>query len=347
MRHPPLQPWHIDAPHRSAALGKLELESGEAIDDYRQSYVTHGRLDRERSNVVLVCTAITGTHHRLDHLIGPNRALDPDRWFIVATDAIGNGLSTSPSTSRTQPRAQFPRYAIRDMVAAQRRLLAEHMGVDRIAVVVGASMGGMQALQWAVSQPSEVGAVVALTAPGRTSAWSVAVNQATRACLMADAAWNGAEFTSRPDRGWRAWALVQRMLASRSPKALELLATNAASIADIGDAMIESTWATDFDALDFLYQSWGYDAHDVGCTPGFGADTERALASISCPALLLAPAVDLYNPADDVRRTCRMIRNGTFVEIPSDQGHQATANASAADSAFLNDEIARFLRRIS
>ena len=344
MHHPPLLPWHIDAPHQSAILGELALESGEAIHDYRQSFVTHGHLDVDRSNVILVCAAITGTHHRLDHLIGRGRALDPERWFIVATDPIGNGLSTSPSNSHAQPGAGFPRYTIRDMVGAQRRLLAEGLGIDRVAAVVGASMGGMQALQWAVSHPSVVGAVVALTAPARTSAWSIAVNEATRACLMADAAWNGAEFVARPERGWRAWTLVQRMLMSRSPDVVAALPPDPPAIIAAGNALVEATQASDFDALDFIYQSWAYDAHDVGCTAGFGGDTEAALASISSPALLLAPPLDLYNPAHDVRSTSRMIKNGTFVEIPSRHGHQSTANACAADSIFLNDEIDRFFR---
>lgn len=347
MRHPPLVPWHIDAPHQSAFLGELELESGEVIHDYRQSFVTHGRLDADHGNVILVCAAITGTHHRLDHLIGRGRALDPQRWFIVATDAIGNGCSTSPSNSDAQPGAGFPRYTIRDMVSAQRRLLAEFLGIERVAAVVGASMGGMQALQWVVSNPSIVGAVVALTAPGRTSAWSIAVNEATRACLMADPAWNGSEFEARPARGWRAWTLVQRMLMSRSPDVLASLPSDPRAIIAAGDALIEATRANDFDALDFIYQSWAYDAHDVGATARFAGDTEAALASISAPALLLAPPLDLYNPPGDVRSTARMIRNGTFLEIPSSHGHQSTANACAGDSIFLNGEIDRFLRGVS
>ena len=92
------------------------LESGEAIRDYRQSYVTHGTLAADGSNAILVCSALTGTHHRLDFLIGPGKALDPARDFIVATDAIGNGLSTSPSNSTRQPRMRFPRFVLRDMI---------------------------------------------------------------------------------------------------------------------------------------------------------------------------------------------------------------------------------------
>ena len=146
-----------------AALGDLALESGEAILDYRQSYVAQGELDAERRNAVLVCASLTGNHHRLDFLIGPGKALDPARWYVVATDPIGNGLSTSPSTSERQPRMRFPRFSIRDMVSAQHRLLVEHLGLRQVHAVAGASMGGMQALQWAVSHPDFMARIVAMT----------------------------------------------------------------------------------------------------------------------------------------------------------------------------------------
>lgn len=136
-----------------AELGDLELESGEVIRGYRQSFVAHGELNREKSNAVLVCISLTGNHHRLDFLTGPGKALDPSRYFIIAADPIGNGLSTSPSNSLLQPKMQFPRFTIRDMVESQYRLLTREFGISHLHAVIGASMGGMQALQWAVSHP--------------------------------------------------------------------------------------------------------------------------------------------------------------------------------------------------
>src|SRR5207253_1184796 len=104
----------------------------------------------------------TGNHHRLDFMIGSGKALDTDRYFVVCTDAIGNGLTTSPSTSTAQPRMRFPRYTIRDMVRSQHRLLTEHLKIDHVVAVVGPSMGGMQALQWGVSHPKFMDSLVAL-----------------------------------------------------------------------------------------------------------------------------------------------------------------------------------------
>ncbi len=139
----------------------------EAIRDFAISYVMHGTRARNDDNVILVLTAIGSTHHRLDFLIGPGRPLDPERHCIICVDAVGNGLSTSPSNSQTQPDLSFPRFSIRDMVASQRKLL-DVLGIERLASIVGASMGGMQALQWAVSHPDYMRSIVALVPLART-----------------------------------------------------------------------------------------------------------------------------------------------------------------------------------
>src|SRR3569623_679880 len=122
--HTPQQP-----PHQLFSEGDLKLESGEAIKDFSISYVTHGTLNADRSNAILMETAISGNHHRIDFMIGPGKALDPDKYFIICTDAIGNGLTTSPSNSKAQPRMQFPKFTIRDMSESQYRLTKEKFAI--------------------------------------------------------------------------------------------------------------------------------------------------------------------------------------------------------------------------
>jgi homoserine O-acetyltransferase/O-succinyltransferase len=106
-RHPPLQPGWINREHRYLDLGDFRLESGETIREFVLSYVLHGAMNADRSNVILGVTAIGSSHHRLDFLIGPDRALDTDRYCVIVADAIGNGLTTSPSTSHRQPGETF------------------------------------------------------------------------------------------------------------------------------------------------------------------------------------------------------------------------------------------------
>ena len=162
--------------------GDLKLESGEAIKDFSIAYVTYGGLNAEKSNAILVATAIMGNHHRLDFMIGPGKALDPGKYFIICTDAISNGLTTSPSNSKLQSRMRFPRFSIRDMVESQYRLLKEKFGLDHLVAVIGPSMGGMQTLQWGAADPDTMDALIAIvplakTRPGAWRLWKPRVRR--------------------------------------------------------------------------------------------------------------------------------------------------------------------------
>jgi homoserine O-acetyltransferase/O-succinyltransferase len=342
-RHPPLAQGQIDAEHRMAELGDLELESGEVLRGYRQSYVTHGELNREKSNAVLVCISLTGNHHRLDFLVGPGKALDPSRHFIIAADPIGNGLSTSPSNSLLQPKMQFPRFTIRDMLSAQKMLLVGYLGMSKLQAVIGASMGGMQALQWAVSHPLFMRACVAMTPMAKTSPWAVLVTETARSCLMADPAWTGDGFSAEPERGWRAYTGLMTALLSRTPAALAEFLPDCAEAHLWFEKIHAQNRANGFDAHDYLYQSWAYEAHDVGTTAGFEGDTETALTSIKAKTLVLAPPLDLFNPAQAARAAAAQIPGAQFIEIPSVQGHQAATSTRAEDASFLNRVIGEFL----
>jgi homoserine O-acetyltransferase len=320
-RHPPLQPGWIDRPHQKLELGDLTLESGEAIRDLEISYVTHGTHAPDDDNVILVLTAIGSTHHRLDFLIGPGRPLDTDSHFIICADAIGNGLTTSPSNSRAQPDLAFPRFTIRDMVASQRKLL-DALGVQRLTAIVGASMGGMQALQWAVSDPDRMRNIVALVPMARTRPWSVAMNEVARRILMTDPGWPSGPYGG----GFDAWAALTRVITNRAPGALEAIAAGA--IPGFADEAIAAARRMGSDPLDWVYQSWAYDAHDVGTTPGFGGDTAAALRTIRAPTLLLIPKLDLYNPVEDAVEAAALIPNATLVRLDGNAGHAVAADAS-------------------
>jgi homoserine O-acetyltransferase len=334
-QHPPLQPGWIDSPHQTVVLGDLPLESGEIIRDFSISYVTHGT--RAPANVILVLTAIGSTHHRLDFLIGPDRPLNPEKHFIVCMDAIGNGLTTSPSNSITQPDLAFPRFSIRDMVASQRKLL-DALGIRRLAAVVGASMGGMQALQWGVSEPDSISSIVALVPMARTRPWSVAMNEVARRILMADPGWPSGPYGS----GFDAWAAMTRVITNRSPGALENMAADAVPglVADV----IATLRKIGPDPLDWVYQSYAYDAHDVGTTPGFGGDTAAALRTIRAPTLLLVPELDLYNPVGDAVEAATLIPDATLMRLAGDAGHAVAADTSP-QLADIRAAIGEFLLR--
>lgn len=338
-RHPALAPDQGDAPHHWFELGDLALESGAAIRDCGISWVEHGIADPDGARTIVGFTAIGATHHRLDFLIGPGRALDTTRYRIVVIDALANGLSTSPSNSRQQAGPAFPRIAIRDMIAAQHLLLTKALGLRHVHAVIGASMGGMQVLQWAVSHPGFARRAVALTPMARTTAWSRAINEAARRALTGDPAFAEGRYVEQPARGWRDWAVVMRVIAARTPAAL-------AEVTDFESwlrPLVETMPAAGVDANDYIAQSHAYDAHDVGMTAGFRGDTRAALASIAEPVLIAAPPLDLYNPAEAAQAAAGAIPRGRFIEIPSILGHHAATAMDSHAAAFLNAQIAAFL----
>lgn len=341
--HTPQQP-----PHQSYGEGDLKLESGEAIKDFAISYVTHGTLNAKKSNAILMVTAISGNHHRLDFMIGPGKALDTDKYFIVCTDAIANGLSTSPSNSKAQQRMSFPKFTIRDMVESQYRLLKEKLGIDHVVAVIGPSMGGMQVLQWGVSHPDTMDALVAMVPLAKTPAWNVAVLEASRKAIMNDAAWKDGNYDAPPEKGIRLWRDILTLLAARTPDMYSAQFKNGMDVLPWMEAQ-ETALMKAFDANDWIYQTWAYQVHDVGTTAGFGGDTAKALASIKAKTLILTGTKDLLNPEFEPIEAGKNIPGVKMLTISpgSVTGHAAAGGGIPADVEFLNRETGAFLDAVT
>jgi homoserine O-acetyltransferase len=337
--HTPQQP-----PHQLFGEGDLRLESGEAIKDFSISYVTHGTLNAKKSNAILMVTAISGNHHRLDFMIGRGKALDPDKYFIICTDAIANGLTTSPSNSKSQPRMSFPKFTIRDMVESQYRLLKEKFGIDHVVAVVGPSMGGMQTLQWGVSHPDFMDALVAMVPLAKTPAWSVAVVEAWRKAIMNDPAWKDGHYDAPPEKGIRLWRDIVSLLSARTPDMYSAQFKNGMDVLPWMEAQ-ETAVIKAFDANDWIYQTFAYERHDVGTTPGFNGDTAKALASIKAKTLILTGTKDLLNPEFEPQEAGKNITNIKMMTISPGTvtGHASAGGAGAADVEFLNREAGAFL----
>ena len=337
---------------QSFRIGDLVLESGEVIHDFTIAYMTEGTLNSAKSNAVLMVTAIGGNHHRIDFLIGPGRGIDTDRLFVVKTNAIGNGLTSSPSNSATQHGPDFPHFTIRDMVQSQYRLL-QHLGIEHLVAVAGASMGGMQTLQWGVSHPGMMDALVALTPMARTTPWSIAINHATRRALTMDPAFQGGRYTAQPDAGWRMRADVLQVLGTRTPEAMRRQFTNPMDVETWIAAQEDAVAKSGADANNWIAQTWAYDRHNVGDTPidgkqPFGGDPILALHSIKAKALLMSGQLDLYNPVENGIEAASAIAGGRHVTIPSVQGHVAAAPGfDPADLEFINATVRAFMSEVT
>jgi homoserine O-acetyltransferase len=338
LAHGPNQP-----PHQLYRIGDLPLESGETIKDFAISYVTHGTLNAKKSNAILMVTAVGGNHHRIDFLIGPGKALDTNKYFIVCTDAIANGLTTSPSNSTAQPHMKFPKFLMRDMVASQFKLLTEHLGIDHVVAVIGPSMGGMQTLQWGVSHPDFMDSLVAIVPLAKTPAWTVTVMEATRKAIMLDPAWKNGDYTAPPEQGLTLFRDILNFLAARSPEMYRDQFQNQMDVLPWLAAQ-EPPLLKAFDANDWIYQSWAYERHDVGTTPGQNGDTVKALRAIKAKTLIMVGTKDLLNPEWESIDAARYIRDVRVMTISPGTvtGHASAGGGFPADVDFLNREISGF-----
>lgn len=163
-----------------AELGTCPTASGEVVMDCRIAYRTAGTLNAARDNAILIPTWYGGSSKSLHRLLGAGAMVDTTRFFVVLVDALGDGVSTSPSNSAIQPGARFPRLTVADMVDAQHRLVREHLELSRLHAVLGFSLGGMQALEWAVRYPDVAGSVVSLHGTPRLAPHDIFTMRALR-----------------------------------------------------------------------------------------------------------------------------------------------------------------------
>ena len=188
--------------HKTYALGDVRLQSGTVLKNAHLAYATYGTLNAAADNVFLLPTFYTGTHLRNEALFGPGRAIDPARHFVVSINLFGNGYSSSPSNTRApQDGPRFPHVTMFDNVACQHRLLTEHLGVRRIALILGWSMAAMQAYQWAAQYPDMVDAILPYCGAARCSPINHAFLDGPKAALQADAAWKGGNYSNSAGKG--------------------------------------------------------------------------------------------------------------------------------------------------
>jgi homoserine O-acetyltransferase len=179
-------------------LQKCELESGAAIEDCRIAYRTFGTLNAAKDNVVVWPTWFTGTTADLVNLGVPAKFVDTSRFFLVLVDALGDGVSTSPSNSKSQHGRAFPMFNVRDMVNSQHRLL-EKLGIHHVHAIAGISMGGMQAMQWSVSYPDFMDTVISVVGTPKLAAPDIALWTKMLASMEANPAFAHGNYASNPD----------------------------------------------------------------------------------------------------------------------------------------------------
>ena len=327
-------------------LREFKTEGGTQLPEAHLVYGTYGKLNAAGDNAVLLPSHYMADMHGYAWLIGPGKALDPDKLFLVASELFGNGRSSSPSnTPEPFHGPRFPLVTIRDNVEAVHRLLADELHVRHLRAVIGFSMGAQQALQWAVSYPTYMDRVVASAGTAKTYGHGIVRLEGQIAALTADAAFRGGDYEQQPRQGIEAFSMVwAAWLFSQEWWRQELWRT--AGMGDSFEAVVAHL-RTDFipgaDANNLILQMRTWEANDVGKSAAFHGDTEAALRSIKARVLYMPSATDLYFPLTDARYEAAFIPRCTLAPIPSLWGHTAGAGATAADAKFLNDQVARFL----
>jgi homoserine O-acetyltransferase len=331
----------------------FRLQRGGELPGVTLAYETYGRLNARRDNAVLVLHALTGDAHAAgwhrpddrkpgwwDGAIGPGKAIDTDRWFVICSNVIG-GCQGSTGPRSIDPRTgrrynlRFPLVTVRDMVRAQRRLI-EHLGLSRLRAVVGGSIGGMQALEWAVTFPEMVELTIVLAATARFHAQGIAYNEVQRRAIMLDPRWRGGEYED--GEGPAEGLAIARMLGMITYQSDALMtqrfdrrpATRPSGWPEFGDRFDVEGYlhyqgdalVRRFDANTYLYLSRAMDLHDVSLGyPSY----EAALARIQSRVWLLGITTDILFPDSHVQALANdLVRAGKAVEywqLDSIHGH--------------------------
>ncbi len=330
-------------------IANFKTESGVTLPQVKVVYGTYGHLNAARDNVVLLPSHYMADHRGYEFLIGADRALDPSKLFLVATELFGNGHSSSPSnTPEPFHGPRFPVMTIRDNVEAVHRLLTEDLKVTHLRAIVGFSMGAQQAFQWAVSYPTFADKIVATSGTAKTYGHGIVRLEGQIAALTADAAFQNGDYTTPPTKGLEAFAVVWTgWLFSQEWWRKELWREGAPAGTTFEQVLHE--YRTNFipgaDANNLILQMHTWEKQDVGATPGFNGDEEKALRSIKVPFLYMPSETDLYFPVGDARYEAGFMSTVTLTPIPSLWGHTAGAGPNPVDLKFLNEKIGAFLGR--
>jgi len=322
-------------------------EGGVTLPQARVVYGTYGHLNAARDNAVLLPSHYMANLHGYEWLIGADKALDPSQLFLVATELFGNGRSSSPSnTPEPFHGPRFPVMTIRDNVEAVHRLLTEELKITHLRAIIGFSMGAQQAFQWAVSYPAFSDRNVATSGTAKTYPHGIVRLEGQIAALTADVAFQGGDYAAPPRKGLEAFGMVwAAWLYSQEWWRKELWRASAPPGTTFEQVMSRFGTRFNADANDYIAQARTWEKHNVGTTPGFNGDVERALRSIKVPFLYMPSETDLYFPIGDARYEQAFLPRVTFMPIPSLWGHTAGAASNPADAKFLNENIRRFMKQ--
>ena len=325
------------------ALRNFPLQCGTALPTADIVYQTYGELNSSRTNVILYPTSYGAQHTDVDWLIRPGGILDPTRWFVIMPNMFGNGLSTSPSNcdAAMQPGYYITHY---DNVRTQAALL-DSLGIDRLALVYGWSMGAQQGYHWGALYPERVERIAALCGTAKTTDHNKIFLYSLRAALQGDPAWNGERFERMPDRGFHTFTQIYASWAASQAyyRAKPYLGWGYESLEDY----LLRSWEAGYRKRDphnllAMIETWL--RCDVGDNPVYQGDYAKALGSITARTLVMPATTDLYFTPEDCEAEAKLIPNSEYRPIVSIWGHRAgNPYQNPEDELFIKQAVHQLL----
>ncbi|MEN4045492.1 MULTISPECIES: homoserine O-acetyltransferase MetX [Sulfurimonas] len=343
--------------HTEHFTNPLYLESGRILEPYDIIYETYGTLNEEKSNVVVVCHALTGSHHAAglyeddakpgwwDGFIGPGKAIDTDRYFVICSNVIGSCFGSTGPMSMQYPhhepyRYKFPVVSIKDMVKAQ-RILFDRLDIHRVHAIIGGSMGGMQALQFAIHYPNFANKIIAMATTHATQPWAIAFNKVAQESILNDPDFKQGYYDPNllKEQGLSGMA-VGRMaghISFLSPESMREKFGREYKLTDglyelFGKFQVESyleyngyNFTKWFDPLSYLYITKAINIYDL--SRGFDS-LDEALKRITSALYLISFKNDLLFKNTEMQEMAQILkkignRNHDYIDIDSNYGHDA------------------------
>lgn len=327
------------------SAGDVKLQRGATLRDCKLAYKTFGKLNAGKDNVIVYPTWYSGQHYDNEWLIGKGMALDPDKYFIIIPNMLGNGLSSSPSnTPAPYDRARFPNVTLYDNVGLQHRLITEVFGIERIKLVVGWSMGAQQTYQWGCQFPDMVERIAPFCGSARTAPHNFVFLEGVKAALTADDAWANGWYERPPTKGLRAVGRVYAGWGLSQPFYMQELwrQMGYSSLEDFLVAFWEGFFLPK-DANNLLAMLWTWQNGDISANELYGGDFAKALGAIKARAVVMPGEMDLYFPVVDNAREVEKMPNARCVPIPGVWGHFAGGGANPVDTQFIDAQLKQLL----
>ena len=310
-----LQAQQTPPPLQYAELGRCPLDSGGAIENCRLGYRTFGTLNAAHDNAVLFPMWFTGRSGEVGALVGPGPGhfVDTTKYFAIVVDPFGNGVSSSPSNSKAQPGVAFPVFTIRDMVRAEQRLLRDTLHLSHLRAVVGQSMGGMQAFEWAVDAPAMMDRVVSIVGSPQPASADLFLWSAEKEALERDPEYAGGHYTRRP--GLPLVAYIHQMNLSTPEYRVDH--TTREQVPELLKQTVEQMQAGT-DANDYLRQLQAMLSQDIA----HGGSIYAAVHAMQAKLLVVASQQDhMVNPAPAL--AVARLAGAQILVLTSDCGHMA------------------------